>query len=47
MEATEGDTMTDEQIRREVNQGMATMIVLGIVGYQAFVYACSLVTGIH
>jgi hypothetical protein len=39
--------MTDEQIRREVNQGMATMIILGVIGYQAFVYACSLATGIH
>jgi hypothetical protein len=39
--------MNDEQIRREVNQGMATMIVLAVVGYQAFVYACGLATGIH
>jgi hypothetical protein len=39
--------MTDKQIEREVNQGMTAFIILGVIGYQTFVYFCGVVTGIH
>jgi hypothetical protein len=43
-----GDAMTGEQrAKREVNQGMTAFIILGVIGYQAFVYFCGLATGIH